>query len=196
MPAVAAVPEAGIVNPVGLPGAVMFSTTAGAAMRRLLIIGVLVIPAALATSCTATPRHTITGAEALRRAEGYVLETLHAASTELTLARTKAATDYTGGCVKGLSDSDFTGQIEAEVTYTAREVSPESAARYLASVDQYWSRQWGEVQRGPEHLNVATDDRDHYQLYATYSPDSQELDVGGTSPCVWLNGTPGPTDNP
>ena len=105
--------------------------------------------------------------------------------------REKAEATYGGGCTRGLSDSDFTGQVEAEVNYEVSAVPPDVAGQYLDALARLWKLKWGPAERSRDRVDVQIDEG-KFRLYGVYSSGSRRVDVGGTSGCTWVNGTPGP----
>lgn len=164
----------------------------------MAVLGAALAGSLLVAGC-GTPQRTITGAQALQRTDSYLRETLREVPTELKLARSSASADTGSSCVRGMSGSDFTGQVKAEITYTARDVGRGQATRFLRALDRHWSGSWERVDRTPRlHSLRATIDADdgEYKIYANYYDAARELDLGGSSYCVWSKGTPGPGDDP
>jgi hypothetical protein len=165
-------------------------------MVRSRGIGLLVIGLVVAVAGCGTPRRTITGAEAIDRLTGYLKEAVDAAPPGIHLTRVKAEATNGDACVKALSDSDFTGQVEAEVDYQASGVSASLAGQYLDALGRLWKDKWGKVDAVRDHVGVDID-KARFTLYGNYwGPQSGVLDVSGHSSCIWANGTPGPDDNP
>ncbi len=157
--------------------------------------GIVMITLLLSIAGCGTPRRTITGSEAIQRLDGYVAEAVAAAPSGISLVRSKAEATYGGGCTKGLSDSDFTGQVEAELVYEAELVHPGVGAAYVDTIGRLWKKRWAAVERAADGVRVSVD-HGRYRLFGLYDPGTGLLRVGGVSECIWPNGTPGPEDNP
>ncbi|WP_203836187.1 hypothetical protein [Winogradskya humida] len=155
-------------------------------MRRLL--GILFV---LVLAGCGTPAKTMTGAEAIQQVDDYLKDAVAAAPAGVRLVRKAEATNGSG-CVRGLSDSGFTGQVKAEVAYEAQ-VDPAVAAQYLQALGDLFDRKWGKPERSADNVGVYVDE---VRLYGDYWPGIKRLTVGGNSGCVWVGGTPGPDDRP
>lgn len=169
---------------------------------RWVRVGALMVGLALVAAGCGTPRHTMTGAQAIQQLDSYLAESVASAPGGLHLVRITAEATNTSSCTKGLTD-EGTGQVEAEVRYEAKDVSPDTATQYLDVLERLWKQKgWGGLQREQTSLWTYTDDSDIH-LYAVHYPDpvTQEyatgpFDIQGLSPCIWASGTPGPADNP
>jgi len=164
-------------------------------MVRWRAVGLLVIGLVLVIAGCSTPRRTITGSEAIQRLDDYLRQAVDAAPSGLRVVREKAEATYGGGCTRGLSDSDFTGQVEAEVNYEVSDVPPDVAAQYLDALARLWKLKWGPADRSRDRVDVQIDEG-KFRLYGVYSSGARRVGVGGTSGCIWVNGTPGPNDKP
>jgi hypothetical protein len=108
----------------------------------------LFVPAAglvLAVAGCGTPTRTITGDDAIQRLDAYLADALTAAPPGVHPPRVRADATYGGGCTKGLSDSGFTGQVEAEVEYQADGLPDDVRAAYLDTLDRMWTKRWGKM---------------------------------------------------
>src|SRR3954452_16296473 len=126
-------------------------------MIRWRTAGTLMLSVTLVVTGCGTPRRTITGSEAIKRIDDYLGEAVKAAPSGIHVEQTKAEATYEGGCVKGLSDSDFTGQVEAEVEYEAKDVPPDTGTQYVEALNQLWKKKWGTVDRSQDGVRVSAD---------------------------------------
>lgn len=164
-------------------------------MSRGRPVLVVIAAAVLASGCAETPKRTITAQKALERVDGYLQSTLSAVRGGLRFSGRKAAADSESGCTKGMSGSGFTGQVKAEIGYTASSVPADAAARFLDALGSYWKNRSHDVTRTGDHVGAYTDP-DRYFLAANYYPERQEIHLSGASKCVWRDGTPRPGDDP
>lgn len=126
---------------------------------------------------------TETAVQAMTSVEGYLRQTIDATMKLARLGKTSSSTD-TGSCVAFNTDSDFTGQVQAQLTY---ETTVNAAEPELTALRNYWSGQHYSVDEQTNHIDAYLDNG--YQLAAAYYPDRHKLDLIGISPCVWANGT-------
>lgn len=145
-----------------------------------------VLALALLVSCGSTPgQQAITAAKAQSQVEDYLHQTITATLKSSAFTRT-TSTDNSG-CVATGTDSGFTGQVTAQVGYETATADPE-----LGALRTYWTNQGYTVSGGSTYLDAYT--KDNYHLSAIYHADQRKLDLSGSSPCVWPNGTsPTPT---
>jgi hypothetical protein len=155
--------------------------------------GTLVISLALAVAGCGTPSKTMTGSEAIRRLDNDLSAALKAAPSDIPLIRVTAEATSGSGCTKPLQGSGFTGQVKADVAYEAKDVRPEAAQPYLDAIERLWKRKGRTYRTEKDHVVVYFGGSN---LFATHRPEARMMTVGGNSPCVWVNGTPGPGDDP
>jgi hypothetical protein len=161
---------------------------------------VLVVLTAVLAGCgDSTPRRTITGAEAIARLDDYLKSAVAATPASFRLRRITAEATDGGGCSKSRFADVFTGQVEANVVYETKVLSPAVGRHMLSSLVQLWGKQFGDVSSGhaPDFITVKAGPGG-WGLFSEYiaPPGIQRLRIGGVSPCVWVNGTPGPKDDP
>lgn len=120
---------------------------------------------------------------------------MQAAPALARMTRTKAEATDGGACSKSSFYDDFTGQVQATVEYETSELSPDAASRYLDVLARIWEKTWGQVDRTVGHVGVHTG-KDGFVLYGNSWPGTHSVSVSGNSGCIWVNGTPGPRDNP
>jgi hypothetical protein len=126
---------------------------------------------------------TETAAHAMTSVAGYLRQAIDATMKSAQFSTTSSSTD-SGSCVAGNTDSDFTGQVQAQLTY---ETTATSAEPELTALRNYWTGQHYSVDESTNHLITYLDNG--YQLAASYYPDRHKLDITGISACVWTNGT-------
>lgn len=51
------------------------------------------------------------------------------------------------------------------------------------------------MDRASDGVRVSVDGG-RFRLFGLYEPRTGLMTIGGTSGCIWANGTPGPEDNP
>ncbi|MDL4820760.1 hypothetical protein [Actinomadura opuntiae] len=167
---------------------------------RILVLGTILV--LFAAGC-GTPKHTITVDKAVQRIDGYVQETLRSVPTSLRFGDRQVETDYDGGCVKPLTDSGFTGQINPDIVYKASvPASAEGEVRdFFAAVASHWKRRSAEVSStrtpdGTPGLLSVHPFHNGYRLFVSYYP-SRIIELGGVlDDCIWRYGAPQPTDDP
>ncbi|MFI7599169.1 hypothetical protein [Actinoplanes sp. NPDC049681] len=137
----------------------------------------------------------MTNSEAVEHIEGYLKGAVDAAPASMHMVRTKEEPDGGGGCSKSRFYDDFTGQVQAYVAYESSKVTPDVASQYLDTVARVWEQQYGPVDRSKGHLGVRIDDG-KFTLYGNSWPGASTVTISGTSECIWIDGTPGPDDNP
>ncbi|WP_431933476.1 hypothetical protein [Nonomuraea jabiensis] len=165
----------------------------GTGMRFVWRWAAALVLCGLGLAACGPPGHTITADEALKIIDSRVQQTLREVPTPLAFGEKEIDTDDGSGCVRGLSDSGFTGQIKPRLEYTAK-VSPAQALGYMDAVRAYWKRQSDIAisRMSPELMNIHFDDG--YRIYMSYYEASNELHFGGAGQCIWRAGTPQPTD--
>ncbi|GAA2106089.1 hypothetical protein [Actinomadura alba] len=162
---------------------------------RTHLILVMIAAAVLAGGCAGTPKHTITAQKALERVDGHLRSTLSAVAGGLRFSGRETDTDDGSSCTKAMTGSGFTGQVQAQIEYTASPVTADAAGRFLDSLGSHWKSRSHDVTRTGDHIGAYTD-RDNYFLAANYNPERRELRLSGSSECVWRDGTPRPGDDP
>ncbi|WP_199432199.1 hypothetical protein [Qaidamihabitans albus] len=163
------------------------------ASGRVILAACLIAAAAL-SGCDQAEQRTPTADEAAARIDGLLDETRRAVPTAPRLGY-RTVTENQSSCVKGLSGSDFTGQVTIGVEYTAADVAAEPARRFLEAVGAYWSGEGYRTSGDGDLLNARAEDG-KYRLAVNYDPAAGELRLAGYSDCVWRHGTPEPGDNP
>jgi hypothetical protein len=151
--------------------------------------------ALLTTACGSPPRKTVTGPEAITRLDGYLADAVAAVPEPARITRTKAEAADGSGCSKSSFADNPSGQVVATVTYETSQLTPEVATQYLDALARLWEKKWGPVDRVPDHVGVQAG-QDNYTLYGNYWPGTHSISVSANSGCIWVNGTPGPDDNP
>ncbi|TCP47380.1 hypothetical protein EV191_112176 [Tamaricihabitans halophyticus] len=132
------------------------------------------------------PGSSMTKKAAYQRTAAVVAATRNAVAERLSWTR-QPNNDYSGSCTSGMSGSDFTGQVQTEVEFTAP-VRREQALRYLAEVRELWAAREYPVNNSSELVSART--ADDFKVYVKYSPAIDTLHLGGSSPCVWPSGEP------
>lgn len=153
-----------------------------------IVAGLVIVGLVVAGCGQSLDQPTETATHAMSSVEGYLRQTIDA-TMKWNQFSTASSSINIGSCIAFNSDSDPTGQVQAQLTYETTVTSGEPA---LTALRDYWSGQDYSVDELPEDVVAYLDYG--YQLAANYYPDRRELDLTGISPCVWTNGTsPTPT---
>lgn len=153
--------------------------------RHTLLLAATTIGVALAGCSGSSDQPTVTAAQALNQVDRYLDQAIKAAGGDATFQKTLSTSNYQGGCMGDGVGAGSPGQVEAQVVYTA---TTDTGNSYLTSLHGYWTRQGYSVTQQSSSLDAYTGD--NYHLYATYYAARHELDITGSSFCVWPNGTP------
>jgi hypothetical protein len=151
----------------------------------------------LISGCGLTPKHTITAAEAVRRIDAYLRETITSIPAPLNFSHHEIDTDYGSGCTKYPVGDDFTGQVIPSVTYTAStsKINASEAISYVNAVMSYWKGRSSSVETRPD--GFALRPHKHYSLVVSYYSEARAIELLGVlDDCIWRYGTPKPGDNP
>jgi hypothetical protein len=153
--------------------------------RTLFFIATATISVTLAGCGGSSDQPTVTAAQALDKVNSYLDQTIKATGGNATFQKTLSTSNYQGGCVGDGVGAGSPGQVEAQVVYTT---TTETGNAHLTALRSYWTKQNYSVTTGGNDLDAYTGD--NYHLSATYYPDRHELDITGSSFCVWPNGSP------
>jgi hypothetical protein len=151
-------------------------------MRFLLaVLGVLLLAGC---SSSATPGPSPTAAQGSARLDSYLTKVLAIKGPAFSKDPTGTTNDPSA-CVR-FSNGQPTGQVEAQVKYTAKIQPTTDVTAFLDAAAKAWAGLL--VTRSDNEVSAS--DTNDYKVAVTYYPAVHELDLTGVSPCLWPNGTP------
>ncbi|MGV9774546.1 hypothetical protein [Streptosporangium sp. NPDC003464] len=138
-------------------------------------------------------RPTMTQAQALARVEQLIKETVAVIRPEPRLDLYRPSLNV-NSCLDP-TDGGSEERVVINRSYYLRDIPRDQVGEVARQIKQHWERQGHYIEGVSKNgLNIAGRSQpDDFLISLASTGDDDVLNLGASSPCIWPNGTPGPS---